>query len=153
MVLFIMAIFVTIGIFSFQGSSEEEILRKPAAELQRMAREAVSRAGTYEEQQEIVFLKDGFGTRIHGEVDLKAEAGSNQYWLKRVRTPPEMKVLLKRWGSEEWRPAAGQKWVTLPSGLCEPVSVRLEWKSSFLEMQFHPLTGGVADESMSIAAQ
>ncbi|MEI6535120.1 MAG: prepilin-type N-terminal cleavage/methylation domain-containing protein, partial [Verrucomicrobiaceae bacterium] len=79
MVLFIMAIFVTIGIFSFQGSSEEEILRKPAAELQRMAREAVSRAGTYEEQQEIVFLKDGFGTRIHGEVDLKAEAGSNQY--------------------------------------------------------------------------
>ena len=63
-----------------------------------------------------------------------------------------MKILIKRWGSSEWRAAAGQRWVTLPGGLCEPLSVRMEWKRSFIEMQFHPLTGGIADETMIIAA-
>ncbi len=152
LVLFIMAIFVGIGAFSYQGATEEEILGKPAAELQRMARESVSRAGTYEEQQTILFEKDGFGIRYRGEVGLNKKSNDKQYWLRRVQTPPEMKILLKRWGSKEWLPAAGQRWVTLPGGLCEPVAVRLEWKRSFWEMQFHPLTGGVADETMIIAA-
>ena len=73
MVLFIMVLFVSVGAYSFQGSADEEILRIPAAELQRMARESVSRAGTYEEQQTIVFEKNGFGVRFRSDADPNAK--------------------------------------------------------------------------------
>lgn len=150
MVIFIMAIFVGVAAFSFEGMSEEEILRTPASELQRMAHEAVSRAGIYEQPEEIVFEKSGFGIRYRGDVS-PGDGGQAQYWLRRVQTPPEMRLLMKRWGQDKWLPAAGQRWVALPSGLCEPLSIRMEWGRSFTEMQFHPLTGGVADETTYIA--
>ncbi len=151
MVMFIMAIFISVAAFSFQGVTDEQILRTPAAELQRMAREAVSRAGIYEQPETIVFEKTGFGIRYRGEVSATGDGESTQYWLRRVQMPPDMKILMKRWGQTKWLPAAGQHWMALPSGLCEPLSIRLEWGRSFTEMQFHPLTGGVAEESTFIA--
>lgn len=150
MVIFIMAIFISVAAFSFQGVTDEQILRTPAAELQRMAHEAVSRAGIYEQQETIVFEKAGFGIRYRGDASA-AGGGNAQYWLRRVQTPPNMRLLMKRWGQDRWVPAAGQQWVALPSGLCEPLSIRMEWGRSFTEMQFHPLTGGVADETTYIA--
>jgi len=150
MVMFIMAIFISVATFSFQGVTDEQILRTPAAELQRMAREAVSRAGIYEQPETIVFEKTGFGIRYRGEASA-TESGNTQYWLRRVQTPPDMRLLMKRWGESKWQPAAGQRWMMLPSGLCEPLSIRLEWGRSFTEMQFHPLTGGVAEETTYIA--
>lgn len=150
MVMFIMAIFIGVATFSFQGVTDEQILRTPAAELQRMAREAVGRAGIYEQPETIVFEKSGFGIRYRGEASATGE-DNTQYWLRRVEPPPDMRVLMKRWGQSKWLPAAGQTWMVLPSGLCEPLSIRLEWGQSFTEMQFHPLTGGVAEENTYIA--
>jgi prepilin-type N-terminal cleavage/methylation domain-containing protein len=150
MVLFIMAIFISVAAFSFQGLTDEQILRTPAAELQRMAREAVSRAGIYEQPETIVFDKTGFGIRYRADASSTA-GGNTQYWLRRVQTPPEMRLLMKRWGQNKWIPAAGERWMALPSGICEPLAVRLEWGRSFTEMQFHPLTGGVAEESTYVA--
>ncbi len=150
MVLFIMAIFISVAAFSFQGLTDEQILRTPAAELKRMAREAVSRAGIYEQPETIVFEKNGFGIRYRGDASA-ASGGDAHYWLRRVQTPPEMGLLMKRWGENKWLPAAGQRWMALPSGLCEPLSVRMQWGNSFTEMQFNPLTGGVADETTYVA--
>lgn len=152
MVLFVMAIFVGVAAFSFQGMSDEDVLRKPASELQRMAREAVNRAGIYEQQETILFEKNGFGMRYCGGADPLAANDGKQFWLRRVQTPPDMKLLLRRWGKKEWQVAAGERWTVLPSGLCEPLAVRMEWGRSFVEMQFNPLTGGVAEKTMSVAA-
>lgn len=150
MVMFIMAIFISVAALSFEGVTDEQILRTPAAELQRMAREAVSRAGIYEQPETIVFEKTGFGIRYRGDA-AATDGGKAQYWLRRVQTPADMRLLMKRWGQNRWQPAAGQQWMALPSGLCEPLSIRMEWGRSFTEMQFNPLTGGVAEETTYIA--
>ena len=110
----------------------------------------MSRAGVYEQRETIVFEKTGFGIRYRGDASATSGAPA-QYWQRRVQTPPDMRLLMKRWGQNKWQPAAGQAWVALPSGLCEPLSIRFEWGRSFTEMQFNPLTGGVADESTYIA--
>jgi prepilin-type N-terminal cleavage/methylation domain-containing protein len=149
-VLFIMVLFVSVAAFSFEGVTDEQVLRTPGGELQRVAREAVRRAGMYEEAEVIVFDQRGFGVRYRDDPELNGGAPDSRHWLRRVELPQDMQLKMKRWGQKEWQPAAGQRWIVQPSGLCEPVTVRLERGRSYLEMQFNPLTGGVADERMSI---
>jgi type II secretion system protein H len=150
-VLFIMALFVTVAAVSFQGLDGEQVLRTPADELQRMAREAVRRAGMYEQPEVIVFEKHGFGIRYRDDVNATPDNGGANEWVRRVEIPDDISFRMKRWGQKEWKPAAGQHWMVQPSGLCEPLAVRLERGRSFIELQFNPLTGGVAEEHMSIA--
>lgn len=149
-VLFIMALFVTVAAVSFQGMDGEQVLREPAEELQRMAREAVRRAGMYEQPEVIVFEKHGFGIRYRDDVNATPENGGTTRWMRRVQIPEDITFRMKHWGQSEWKPAAGQRWLVQASGLCEPLAVRLERGNSYIEMQFNPLTGGVADEHMSI---
>ncbi len=152
MVLFIMALFLGIASFSFQGIDAEEALRKPASELQKMARDAVRRAGMYEQTQTIEFTKTGFAMRFAKDpADIK-KGEENQLWLHQVKVPVNMKLSIQRWGSTKWQAATGQRWVMLSSGLCEPLTVRMELGNSYLEMHFNPLTGGVQDEILSAAS-
>jgi len=148
-VLFIMLLFLGAAAMSFSGISEEEKLRKPAAELQKMARQAVQRAGMYEETEAIVFEKNGFGIRFREDPQVTK---APRVWFTHVELGQGITLRVKRWGQRDWKSAAGQRWVMQPSGLCEPIMVRLETERSFLEMQFNPITGGVADERMTIAS-
>lgn len=152
-VLFIMILLLGIAIFSFTGVQEREVIVKPAAELKRMAREAVGRAGLFEEPQMIVFEKDGFAMRYRGDASATATgADPRSAWTRRVQVPENMVIKIRRWGTNQWQPATGQRWMVLPSGLCEPIGVRMELGRSFVEMQFNPLTGGVAEEVLNIAS-
>lgn len=150
-VLFIMAVFVTVAAVSFQGIDGEQVLRTPADELQRTAREAVRRAGMYEQPEVIVFEKNGFGIRYRDDLAASEANGGATQWVRRVVIPDDITVRMKHWGQNEFKPAAGQRWMVQPSGLCEPLTVRLDRGRSFIELQFNPLTGGVAEEHMSIA--
>ena len=152
MVLLIMVLMFGVAAFSFQGVTEADTLRKPAGELQRMAREAVRRAGLYERPQFILFEKTGFVIHYRNDASAVANAESNTVWQRRVEVPDKMTLKLRRWGAKGWQPAAGQRWVVLPSGLCEPLAVRMEMGGSSIELQFNPLTGGVAEETLNIAA-
>jgi type II secretion system protein H len=150
-VLFIMALFISVAAFSFQGVSGEEKLRTPASELQQVAREAVRRAAMYEQPEVIVFEKRGFGIRYREDINLAQPSKAPRHWFHHVELPADMELKIRRWGQNNWLPAAGQIWVVQSSGLCEPLTVRLERGKSYLEMQFNPITGGVADEKMLVA--
>ena len=142
MVLVVIALFTGAAVFSFQGSDDEDVLRKPAGELKRLAQDAVRQAGVFEEPQVIQFTGDGFALLHHD--------GAGEHWITRTHTPPEMRLKVRHWGQEAWKNAAGENWMITSGGLCEPLAVRLEWKQSFLEVRFHPLTGGVAEETLQI---
>lgn len=61
-------------------------------------------------------------------------------------TEGEMKMSVRRWASDTWIPIdekSRQVWRFDPEGFCEPVGVRLETGRSWMEMEFHPLTGGI----------
>jgi len=150
MVMFIMAVLVGVSVFSFGGVSQEEILRRPALELQRMVMEAVRRASLYERPQTIAF--DGRGFTIRYRTDVNGQKGdSQQVWQRKVAMPETVRLSLRRFGSDKFAPAAGQRLVVAPSGLCEPVTARFEMAGgSFIEVAFDPLSGVVRDEAMNI---
>lgn len=53
---------------------------------------------------------------------------------------------IRRWGTENWIPVNDrvvQIWRFDPSGLCEPIGVRLALNQSWIEDTYHPLSAGV----------
>jgi prepilin-type N-terminal cleavage/methylation domain-containing protein len=149
-VLFIIAVFAGVAAFSFTGLTEQEALRKPAAELQFLAREAVRRAGMTEQPQFIVFETNAFSMNYRGDPAAVTASRDERRWVRRTQGPENMNILLKRWGSKDWRPASGQRWVVQGGGLCEPLEVRMELGPNWIEMQFHPLTGAVASQEFHL---
>lgn len=147
----VMALMLGIAVYSFKGLDGEGAIRRPAAELESMAKEAVRRASLYEAPQIIAFEKTGFSMKYKQDTDLSSNAKEAAKWQRRVTVPPEMKIFLKRWGSKLWVPASGEKWIISAGGFCEPLQVRLELGKSFLDMDFDPLSGGVREESMRVA--
>ncbi len=60
---------------------------------------------------------------------------------------PEMMISLKRWATADWIPITTRDrhvWRFDPSGICEPVGLRVEVDGSWVEVVFHPLTASVA---------
>ena len=155
----VMALVMGIAAYSFGGVSGEEVLRRPASEFQRVVLESVRRAALYERPQVIAFDKQGFLVR-HPQADQpqrglqamgKIQSEQAQMWQRRVMLPGGMTAKLRRWGQRNFTPAAGQRMVIAPGGLCEPLTLRLEQGASWMELTLDPLSGGVAEEAMHVA--
>ncbi len=66
---------------------------------------------------------------------------------------PEMRLLVRRWASDEWLAISGgnrQVWRFDPEGFCEPIAVRIQIGESWKESEFHPLTGSIRDSFSEI---
>jgi prepilin-type N-terminal cleavage/methylation domain-containing protein len=89
------------------------------------------------------------GRRIGGEPVEEEESGERwEYQLE-----GGMEVSVRRWNSSEWlatRKDAVHVWRFDPSGLCEPVSVRLTLEDSWAEDTYHPLTATVRENILEI---
>ena len=55
-----------------------------------------------------------------------------------------------RWGEELFRAPDGDMWVFEPSGICEPLAIKLIHPEGSIEMQFNALTAKVQDQSLII---
>ena len=56
---------------------------------------------------------------------------------------------LKFWDDTQWVSMRGEtfrRWVFQPSGMCEPMKIRVESDGSFFEIEFHPLTADIKSE-------
>lgn len=150
-VMFVMAVIVGISVYSFSGVTEEEILRRPASEFQRMVMEAMRRASLEEAPQTIAFTSSGFMMRFLQEADGRSTAEDGRAWVRRVEVPEDMRISLRRWRARDFKPAMGQQLVIAPSGLCEPLTIRFERGASWLELSLDPLSGGTREEAMEVA--
>ncbi|MEK7949901.1 prepilin-type N-terminal cleavage/methylation domain-containing protein [Luteolibacter soli] len=66
---------------------------------------------------------------------------------------PDIRIFIRRWASDTWLPVNAKNrhlWRFDPQGFCEPVGVRLEFGRSWIENEFHPLTGGIRDTAKEI---
>lgn len=150
-VLFIMAILAGLCIHNFSSLSQEDVIRKPVVELQRMTMGAMRRVAASAEAEVIAFEPRGFTIQYRRAADGLEATGKQERWQRRVTVPEGMKVLLKRFGASSFQPAAGQQVLFLPGSLCEPMTARFELGTSWLQIRLDPLTGGVAEEEMHIA--
>jgi prepilin-type N-terminal cleavage/methylation domain-containing protein len=149
-VLAIMALLTGVAVMSFDSVGHQQELRRPVSELLRMTAEAVQRASLYERAQVINFDTEGFSMRYKTDADGRTSAGDTQLWQRRVDTPANLKFTLRRFGSEKFVAAAGQRLVIAPGGLCEPLTARFELGPSWIEIVLDPLSGGAQSETMNI---
>jgi prepilin-type N-terminal cleavage/methylation domain-containing protein len=53
------------------------------------------------------------------------------------------------WGETEWidmQSGLFRRWVFQPSGMCQPLRIRVHSETAFFEVEFHPLTGDIKSE-------
>lgn len=65
----------------------------------------------------------------------------------------DLQMFVRRWASENWLPVDSknrQVWRFDPEGFCEPVGVRFVVGKSWLEAEFHPLTGSIRSTSKEV---
>ena len=57
----------------------------------------------------------------------------------------QAKLTVRRMGADEFTPAAGQRLLLRPGGLCEPLTLRWQKDAAWISATLDPLTGGFAE--------
>jgi prepilin-type N-terminal cleavage/methylation domain-containing protein len=146
-----------IGLFVMSSASRK--LKRAGAEIEVLAKRAHTAAVTRQTPYALVF------TPRHVELrTLAATSGNNQAapggqpddQPAKVASGSfdldgDMTLKFRHWSDKDWREIGDKDayvWRFDPDGLCEPISVRVEYGSDWLEESFHPLTGGVKSVNM-----
>jgi prepilin-type N-terminal cleavage/methylation domain-containing protein len=141
-------------------SSDERVLRNASGEIELLAKRARTTAILLQTPYALEF-REGVvkllplaeagrdekrtvgGSRVGGEPVVQ-EAGERwEYALE-----DGVQVFVRRWNSSEWLPTrkdAVHVWRFDPTGLCEPVSVKLTLENSWSEDTYHPLTATIRE--------
>lgn len=89
------------------------------------------------------------GHKIGGETEAPTTGGDHYEYT----FPEGTEVFIRRWNSNDWLPSGGDSihiWRFDPNGLCEPLSMRYVYGSSWLIDTFNPLTGAIRDTEYEI---
>ena len=145
-VLVIITLILGLSVVSFDTVFQEQELRKPVLQFKDLTAEAVRRATLYERPQVLFFDKAGMVLPMR----VGHQADGRPMPVKRLTLPPGMSLMLRRFGSEKFLPAEGQRLIVSPSGLCEPLTARFELGPSWFEVTLDPLTGAAKEERMVV---
>lgn len=141
----------------------------PATELRSFAKKALKSAVAEQRSYSIYFLPGAFvleetypaeleekeeedlGGTILGGDEEEEDQPTIEEMVVSLRHDLAEDVLLevRRWNGTEWiigEEELPQEWEFTPSGLCEPLSVRMSIGEDYVEMDFNPLTAGVEEE-------
>lgn len=140
LVLAIMVLIIGAAIPLSSGFMREQRLRDPVRELLILAKTARTEAMTTGRPTGVVFGKNGYGL-----LRPAADEASDTYTL-----PRGMSYSIRPFGSEKTAKPDGQTWIFQPSGLCEPITFRLEEDDAWIEVAFDPLTAGIGEEAYNI---
>jgi type II secretory pathway pseudopilin PulG len=122
------------------GFVREQRLRESVRGLLVLAKTARTEAMTGGRTAEVVFGKGGFALLRAGE-----EESSES-----VRLPRGTRYQLLPFGADKPLRPDGQRWIFQPTGLCEPLTVRIMEDEAWIEVRFDPLTAGIEEESYYI---
>jgi prepilin-type N-terminal cleavage/methylation domain-containing protein len=145
-------------------SSDERALRNASGEIELLAKRARATAVLLQTPYALEF-REGVvrlmplaeagrierrtvsGRRVGGE---EVPTGRAERWDYPLEDG--ISAYVRRWNSSEWLAARGENsvhvWRFDPSGLCEPLGVRLTLNDSWVEDSYHPLTARIHDSEM-----
>ena len=146
-------------------SSDEHALRSASGEIELMAKRARTTAILKQTPYAVEFRfgvvrllplaeagndekTTAGGHRIGGEPVTPVGGEHRQFVL-----PANMSVGIRRWNSEEWLTTGKNSihlWRFDPTGLCEPLGVRLTVDKSWSEDIYHPLTATIRDHQFEV---
>lgn len=139
-------------------SSDERALRAATGEIEVMAKRARTVAMLQQTPYALVFSGEGVHMMPLAEAlaapdrrgDMPDVASGSRFSPVHAQWVPEEDQILfvKRWASANWLPVTDRSvhlWRFDPDGLCEPIALRLEMDRSWMEADFHPLTGSIRE--------
>jgi hypothetical protein len=162
----LIVILLGLGVVKFAAGSDERDLRKAVSRIEAMSSRGHAMSILH---QKPFWLRFEEGQVILAGADVRAEPASDEVlgapldWDEEdepeevvydtFQTP--VAVGLRRWGAKEdaWTFPEEEKvvtWSYQSSGLCEPVSLRVELGESWVVMHMHPLTARIEEEEMEI---
>lgn len=145
-------------------SSDERALRNASGEIELLAKRARTTAILLQTPYALEFRENQVsllplaeagmiqrrtlsGRRVGGEETKPASQAER--WQYPIENGIQLQI--RRWNDSEWLGAEGDScivWRFDPSGLCEPLSVRLAINDSWIEDTYHPLTASIRDSQM-----
>ena len=175
-VLVLMALMVG-GAFAYMAASDDErVLRRSSVEVESLAKRARAVAALQQRPYALEFYEQTVTLMPLAEtlIDPRdresaiAEQEEREARAAAGGTPagsgfspvhasytidPDIRMFVRRWASDAWLPIDSknrQVWRFDPEGFCEPIGVRMEYGRSWVENEFHPLTGGIRDSAKEI---
>lgn len=113
-----------VAVLGVTGVQDEQKLRESAALIESTARNSLLQAIS---EHRPVQLSFGSGLRGDGNIEVK------------------------RYGESKYRkPDADETWEFSPTGVCEPVEIRITSTTGTIEMGFDPLTGCARKKNISV---
>jgi type II secretory pathway pseudopilin PulG len=122
------------------GFVREQRLRESVRGLLVLAKTARTEAMTTGRAAEVVFGKGGFSLLRAGEEEPSES----------VQLPGGTRYQLLPFGADKPLRPDGQRWIFQPTGLCEPLTVRIMEDEAWIEVRFDPLTAGIEEEGYYI---
>ena len=152
----------------FIVTSSERQLKSSAADLELLSKKARSIAMVQQRPYAITFfensarlspLAEAGYTDEELEARLELEQEAMDDGMAAPKFPPVRETLtldqfalsVRRWGAVNFIPMLRndpQVWRFDANGICEPMSVRIDYDDGWMEMDFHPLSAGIRDSSM-----
>ena len=126
---------VGIAVLSIGSVGQERELRAHASVLEATARGALQKS-----------VRTGRTISLHFTANAYS-LGDNSHPLGNA------KLQILRAGESTWRPPTeGETWTFHPSGLCEPIGVRITDQVGIIELYFDPLTAATESTTFEIFA-
>jgi type II secretory pathway pseudopilin PulG len=114
-----------VAVLSISGVRDEQKLRESAANIESTARDSLLKAIAEHRPVQL-----NFGAGIGGA---------------------DGQVEVRRYGENSYRkPGATETWEFSPTGICEPVEIRVTNSTGVIEMGFDPLTGCARKKNISV---
>ena len=165
----LIALLVGIGAISYASGGDERVMRQTAAQLESMSSRGHAMAVLHQKPFWLR-LEEGKVLLVGADLDESHGMGveeEDRHDFRNQREPQESREVvydeyplrttlsLRRWGdaSERWlRPEKSEflTWQFQSTGLCEPVSLKIELGDNWIIMHMHPLTARVDEEEMYI---
>lgn len=164
-------IVITIAVLMMSGalvamrySSDERVLHRASGEVELLAKRARMQAVLKQTPYALVFRQG----RVNMMPLAKAWREVNAEESKMRKADPKemvggeeeqyvleegMAVTVRRWNSNQWLTTlkdVAHIWRFDPNGLCEPLTVRLDYRKSWEQNTYHPLTATAVDTEMEV---
>ena len=151
--LLLVGVLMTLGLSAYNARSNDANLRKAATEIESLASRARTLSFLTQRPHRLALIGESHIVleKPSGPSESKAYAELDQY-------SSDINLWIRRWGAkdDEWirydnrnQPAAVY-WYFSPSGLTEPLSMRLTEGESWIVLHMDPLTGRVQEEESYI---
>ncbi len=151
------------------SSDDERTMKSSSGEIEALAKRARTVAALQQRPYALEFFENRVSLMPLAEaiidpeerekaaamIEAAGEQSANRFSSVHASWSAEgdMRMLVRRWASETWVPIDSKSrevWRFDPEGFCEPVGVRLESGKSWMEVEFHPLTGGIRYTSKEV---